>query len=62
MICDQCPCSVYVPVKFETMVKDRQASIDPFCVRVCVSIRDDSCSERFFTGTDGLMSTLTSYF
>ena len=46
-----------MPVKFETMVKDREASIDPFRVR----IRDESRSERFFTDTDGLIS-LISYF
>ena len=45
--CDPCPWSVYVSVsvKIETVVKDRQASIDPFRVRVRVRIRDESRSE-----------------
>ena len=55
--CDPCPWAVYVSVsvKIDTVVKDRQASIDPFRVRVAIRIRDESCSERFFTDTDGFM-------
>ena len=54
---DPCPCSMYVSVsvKIDTVVKDRQASIDPFRVRVRVRIRDELRSERFFTDTDGFM-------
>ena len=49
--------SVYVSVsvKIDTVVKDRQASIDPFRVHVRVRIRDESRSEQFFTDTDGFM-------
>ena len=32
---------------------ERQASIDPFRVRVRVRIRDESRSEQFFTDKDG---------
>ena len=51
-----------VSVKIETVVKDRQASIDPFCVRVRVRIRDESRSEQFITDMDFNTCTQSKFY